>query len=615
MLKLTEFLTMIKNFLKNITHFLATLFWSTKVVLSMSPLLVSLKFLISIVLGSAEWINVFLIAQIIDRLVQYTNGTTQDTNNIFMLLGIIVVFNLLSSLLSWAESLISNHLKIKIQYAASILLYKKLISLGVEALENPQIADEVQRFKDNYSVFNSFVWNITYILNALVYLTLIIPSLINIIPWFIVLSILMMLPKFYIHKKHIQQIWKLDKEVTSDERKAWGSFNNIANPVTLKEIYITNSFNFLKQIFVNFYNSYLHQIGKIRFKWFLSTAFVATVDRVLVGIGLLIIVNQALEQTITIGLVTFYFSLLTRFGGTINQIVFALSNINEGYVRIEEIKSFLNREPIQKDGTITLKGNHAPKIEFKNVSFKYPGSDKYVYENFNLTINPGEKLAIVGKNGAGKTTLMKLITRFYQVTSGEILIDGININDLKIESWYKKIGGLFQDYNTYPDLTAFENIFIGKPEGNENDEEVKNKVIKASKDADAYEFIAKYPKKFDQTLSERYTGGIRPSTGQWQKIALARFFFRDPYLLILDEPTASIDAEAEYQIFNNIYQFIKNKTVIIISHRFSTVKNADRIIVIDEGKIIEEGSHDQLMKKNGTYARFFKLQAKGYKTK
>ncbi len=268
-----------------------------------------------------------------------------------------------------------------------------------------------------------------------------------------------------------------------------------------------------------------------------------------------------------------------------------------------------NTEPMYPDGSIEMpRVTTGPYVLFRNVCFKYPNSEKTVINNINLHIKPGEKVAIVGANGAGKTTLVKLLTRFYQTTSGEVLVNGMNVNDIKISTLYKNTGVLFQDYNNYPQLTVKENIYIGR-----SDEPIDEIAIRlAAQHADALNFIEEYPNKFDQILSEKYKGGIRPSTGQWQKLAIARFFYRNAPLVIFDEPTASIDAVSEYNIFNRIYEFFENKTVIIISHRFSTVRNADRIVVMDKGIIIEEGTHEYLMSINGKYAEAFILQAKGY---
>ena len=252
---------------------------------------------------------------------------------------------------------------------------------------------------------------------------------------------------------------------------------------------------------------------------------------------------------------------------------------------------------------------HGPKIEFKNVSFKYPRAEKYAIKNLNLEIKPGEKIAIVGENGAGKTTLVRILSRFYKINEGEILLDDKNINDIKIDSWYKNLGVLFQDYNTYSPLTLKENIHLG----NAHEKLDEERMMTAANRANVNSFISNFKNGYDQVLSEKFKGGTRPSTGQWQKIAIARFFYRNSPVVIFDEPTASIDAVSEAEIFGQIYEFFKDKTVIIISHRFSTVRNADKIYVLDEGKIAESGNHDELMKLKGKYHNAFTIQAEGYK--
>lgn len=249
-----------------------------------------------------------------------------------------------------------------------------------------------------------------------------------------------------------------------------------------------------------------------------------------------------------------------------------------------------------------------PVIEFKNVSFKYPGTKREILKNFNLTFNSGEKVALVGENGAGKTTIIKLLLRFYDVTEGEILINGVDIKRADLKKWHKQIGALFQDFIKYQ-FTFKENVFFGDLTKNGHEKLLKQAVDKSG----ASRFLPKLPNGIDQTVGKMFAGGIDLSGGQWQKLALARAFFRNAPLLVLDEPTSAIDAKSEYEIFENVQKLEKDKTVIIISHRFSTVRNADRILVLDGGKIIEEGNHERLMKKDGLYAELFNLQAKGYK--
>lgn len=248
------------------------------------------------------------------------------------------------------------------------------------------------------------------------------------------------------------------------------------------------------------------------------------------------------------------------------------------------------------------------EVEFKNVSFKYPNTDRYILREFNLKIRSGEKIALVGENGAGKTTIIKLLLRFYDVTEGEVLINGVNIKHIDLEKWHKNIGALFQDFIKY-NFTFKENVYLGDL-AKKNEEILLKQAIQRS---GASTYLETLPAGFDQVVGKLFDGGIDLSGGQWQKLALARAFYRDAPILILDEPTSSIDAKAEYEIFQNVQKLQQDKTVIIISHRFSTVRHADRILVLDEGRIIEEGNHSHLISKKGLYSELFSLQAEGYK--
>jgi ATP-binding cassette subfamily B protein len=249
-----------------------------------------------------------------------------------------------------------------------------------------------------------------------------------------------------------------------------------------------------------------------------------------------------------------------------------------------------------------------PTIEFKNVSFKYPDSKRFILKDFNLKIESGEKVALVGENGAGKSTIIKLLLRFYDVNEGQLFINGVNIKEIDIDNWYTNIGALFQDFIKYQ-FTFRENVIYGDLTKKDDMDAIKDAIQKAGADS----YLSDLPQGMEQIVGKTFENGIDLSGGQWQKLALARTFFRDAPILILDEPTSAIDAKAEYEIFQKVQELQKDKTVIIISHRFSTVRHADRIFVLDEGKIVEKGNHKELMKKNGLYAELFEIQAQGYK--
>lgn len=267
----------------------------------------------------------------------------------------------------------------------------------------------------------------------------------------------------------------------------------------------------------------------------------------------------------------------------------------------------VNTKPSFSDGELELPAGRPPKIEFRDVSFKYPGTNRLVLRNVSFTVEPGESIAFVGQNGAGKTTIIKLLLRLYRPTGGQILVNGQDLNEVKIESWYKLVGTLFQDFTLFQFLSAKDNISFGN-----TDVESETKVVEAAKRADAHGFIEQYPLGYDQRLMKSLKDGIEASGGQLQRVAIARTFYRDAQVLVLDEPTSAIDAKAEQDIFNEIKRIQADRTTIIVSHRFSTVRQASQIVVIENGKVAEHGRHEELLRQSGSYAELFNAQAEGY---
>ncbi len=247
------------------------------------------------------------------------------------------------------------------------------------------------------------------------------------------------------------------------------------------------------------------------------------------------------------------------------------------------------------------------EIRFDRVSFAYPGAAENALTDLSFTVDAGETIAIVGRNGAGKTTLFKLICRLYDPTDGRILIDGIDIRDVEPAELRAQIGGMFQDYVTYQ-ATAAENIGLGHLDAIAD----REAILKASRQAGSDGLIAGLPQGYETALGKWFDAGVNLSGGEWQKVALARAFMRDARILLLDEPTSALDAQAEYELFERIHSLTRGRTAVYISHRFSTVRRADRILFLEHGRLVEQGTHEQLMRLNGRYARLFRLQASAY---
>jgi ATP-binding cassette subfamily B protein len=247
-------------------------------------------------------------------------------------------------------------------------------------------------------------------------------------------------------------------------------------------------------------------------------------------------------------------------------------------------------------------------FEFRDVSFMYPGTTRRVLSNFNFKLSPGERVALIGENGQGKTTVVKLITRLYDPSEGQILLDGVDLREYDLADLHSEIGVIFQDFMRY-EMTARENIAIGRVERPHDDEEIEYAAEKSM----ANGVVAKLRGGYDQMLGRRFEGGVDLSGGEWQKIALARAYLRDAQLLILDEPTASLDARSEFEVFERFAELTFGKMALLISHRFSTVRMADRIVVLEGGRLVEEGTHAQLIALGGRYASMFEMQAASYR--
>jgi ATP-binding cassette subfamily B protein len=316
----------------------------------------------------------------------------------------------------------------------------------------------------------------------------------------------------------------------------------------------------------------------------------------------------AIAGAITIGQMTMYIAQFRLGQGAVTSSLTSVNGMYEDNLYLSNLTEYLDHEVPEQSGTMLAGPMPEDGIRFENVSFFYPGSDVPALDNVSLHITPGESLAIVGENGSGKTTLIKLLTRLYTPTQGQILLEGLPLQDWDIDTLRRKIGVIFQDFARYQ-LIVGENIGIGDADNLDSEDEIEI----AAKKGMADEFVRDLPRGYKTQLGTWFKDGKELSGGQWQKVALSRAFMRNKAdILILDEPTAAIDAKAEADIFAHFAELTANRISIIISHRFSTVRRADHIIVLEKARIMEQGSHEALLELGGQYATLFRLQAEGY---
>jgi ATP-binding cassette subfamily B protein len=322
------------------------------------------------------------------------------------------------------------------------------------------------------------------------------------------------------------------------------------------------------------------------------------------------VIWRTVAGALSIGTLTFLTGAIQQASSNIQQIFSTLAAIGDQALFLTDLLAFFEMKP-----TIRTKPNALPAprpivrgIEFRNVTFQYPGNSRLVLDHIDFRLRPKERLALIGENGEGKTTIVKLMTRLYDPTDGQVLLDGVDLREYDLEDLHREMGVIFQDFMRY-EMTARENVAVGRVEKIDNLELLKTASHKSMADA----VIERLPQGYDQMLGRRFEQGVDLSGGEWQKVALARAYLRDAQILILDEPTAALDARSEFEVFRRFSELTAGKMALFISHRFSTVRAADRILVLAHGKIAEEGTHDELSSLRGRYAEMFEMQASSYR--
>jgi ATP-binding cassette, subfamily B, bacterial len=408
-----------------------------------------------------------------------------------------------------------------------------------------------------------------------------------------------------------QKIYALQLQQTEMERRSWYFHYILTNTHYAKEIRLFNTGNFFRDQYSALRNIIRHaKLALSRTKAVWDVIFQGIITIAIFG-SFAVIAFKTLEGEITLGDMVMYFMGFQLCIGYIQTVFTSLNALYEDQLFLNNFFKFLDLEPeiTTPADPVSVPSPIQKEVRVENLAFTYPGSNKPALSDVNLTLHAGEVIALVGENGAGKSTLIKLLSRLYAPDSGTISVDGISLEDLDPEEWRSKISIIFQDFVQYQ-ISAYENIHIADL----NRAEKQSEIEKAANESGADEVIKKLPEGYNTVLGKYFSGGRELSTGEWQKIALARAFYREADIVILDEPSSSLDANSEKEVFHKFRDIIMGRSAILISHRFSTVLMADHIYVLEDGTIVEDGTHSELMKMNGKYAAMYRAQADSYKS-
>ncbi|BCL84233.1 multidrug ABC transporter permease [Ktedonobacteria bacterium brp13] len=574
--------------------------------------------LLNILQGVVPAISISITALVIDGIVKAIH--LQNPSPIWWPIGLQVGITLLSSLLNALNSIVQQLLQELVSNRIQLDILKKAGGLDLSFFENPESYDKIRQATNQSSYQPTSMITQTFGLGrTLITMGSLLFLLFHLAWWLAVISLVMPIPAFILSTRYG---WKGYRQMRrqSPERRLMNYFTQLMTTDTYtKEIKLFNLSDFFINRFQILAKKLYLQDQQLALRRYLTNFGWSNLTSV-VNTGIYIYVAlQAIAGRITLGGLTLYTQTATQVGQNFQSLLSSVSSTYENALYVNMLFEFLSYQskilsPANPQPFETSELGYGQDIEFRNVSFTYPGKNpetEATLKQVSFKIRAGESIALVGHNGAGKTTLVKLLTRLYEPDEGEILIGGKNIHVYNLEELRKRIGVIFQDFVNYY-LTARENIGVGRIEEIENTELVISAAHKSGADA----VIEKLPQSYETTLG-RWFKNLEESTqlsgGEWQKIALARAFISDAHILALDEPTSALDARAEYEIFKHFRALTTNKTALFISHRFSTVRLADRIFVLENGHIIENGTHQELMALEERYAELFNLQAEAYR--
>ncbi|MFB6455824.1 ABC transporter ATP-binding protein [Chitinophaga sp. Hz27] len=547
---------------------------------------------------------------IIDQVVHLSKDpANHNTSLLWQLVAIEFALAVISDGLSRAISFTDGLLGELVANSSSVKIMEHAASLDLDQFEDSEFYDKLERARQQTTGRTILLSQVMSQVQDMITVGFLAAGLVVFNPWLILLLLIAVIPAFLNESTYNNKYYKLTWGQTSSRRELDYIRFIGASDETAKEVKLFDLSNFLISRFKVISDQFYRDKKNLEQQHAFWGTFFALIGSAGYYGAYVIIILRTINGVLTIGDLAFLAGSFRQLRTTFQGILIRFSSVTQGAVYLKDMFDFFEiksrMKPVGK--ALPFPQPIQEGFVFENVGFKYQNAEKWAIRNLSFSLRSGEKLALVGENGAGKTTLVKLLSRLYDPVEGRILLDGHDLRDYDQGDLRLHIGVIFQDFQRYQ-MTVSQNIAVGNI-GHKDDQAL---ITEAAEQSLALPLIEKMPHGFNQMLGRRFNKGIELSGGEWQKIALARAYMKDAQLLILDEPTSALDARAEYNVFLHFAELTKGKTAVLISHRFSTVRMADRILVLEKGQMIELGSHEELLEKNGRYAELFHLQAAGY---
>src|SRR3954470_24041700 len=562
------------------------------------------------------WIGKLIVDAVVHDIALHAQGEPIPWGRLALLVGIELAIALVGEALSRVSALLESLLGDLFANRTSVQLMHHAATLDLEQFENAEIYDKLERARRQTVGRIGLFTMLLATLQDLITLASLSIAIAVYVPWLLVLLVVAVLPSL-LGETHFASLGYSLLYSWTPERRQLDYLRYIgASDISAKELKLFGLSDFL-----------VGRYGRLSDEFYQANKALAVrrslVSSLLAGVGTLgyyaayaviiyltVIGHRSPAGLFTIGVLTFLAGSFRQSRDVIQRILLSLSQVYEQTLYLDDLFSFLALEPhiVRRPGARTVPVPIRTGFVFEHVGFRYPGSETWAVRGLDFTLAPGERLALVGENGAGKTTLVKLLARLYDPTEGRILLDGVDLREYDVDSLRRNVGVIFQDFVRY-DFVLRENIAVGDIARREE----RPAIASAAERSLADSVVRRVPQGLEQMLGRRFEGGVDLSGGEWQKVALARAYMREAQLLILDEPTAALDARAEYEVFVRFNELMAGRMAVVISHRFSTVRMADRIVVLQGGELVEQGTHEALVARGGLYAELFQLQAAGYR--